>query len=250
MTAIPDHFSAQAEEYARSRPRYPAEMFVYLAGLVRKREIVWDVGCGNGQASVALAAHFDRVIATDISDKQLRHAHSHERVEYIQAPAEASPLEDGTADLIVAAQSAHWFNHVAFYGEVRRVAAPGAVIALISYEMSNVTPEIDPLIYSLANQILGTFWPRERSYVDSGYATLPFPFDDIEPEHFEMSVEWTAEQMLDYLLTWSATQRYIRYHGADPRNVIADQMRDLWGKTRTVRWPLSMRLAYVDGRVR
>src|SRR5690625_8046993 len=113
-------------------------MFVYLAGLVRKREIVWDVGCGNGQASVALAAHFDRVIATDISDKQLRHAITHERVEYIQAPAEASPLEGGTADLIVAAQSAHWFNHTACYGEVRWVASPGPVITLNSYALSHL----------------------------------------------------------------------------------------------------------------
>ena len=246
MSDIHDHFSAQAEVYARTRPRYPAEMFAYLAGLATENSLVWDAGCGNGQAAVPLASYFERVVATDISAEQLRHAERHERVEYVQASAGPVPLDDASADLIVAAQSAHWFDLDAFYGEARRVAAPGAPIALITYEMLNVSPRIDPLLYGLANQVIGEFWPRERSYVDTAYTTLPFPFDEIEAERFEMRAEWTVDQMLDYLLTWSATQRYIKHYGKDPRDVIADQVRALWRETSTVRWRLAMRVGYVN----
>ena len=62
-----DHFSGHAAAYAQARPRYPADLFAWLAAQCRQHELVWDAGCGNGQASVALANHFDRVFASDPS---------------------------------------------------------------------------------------------------------------------------------------------------------------------------------------
>ncbi|HEY2140100.1 MAG TPA: hypothetical protein VGH00_08465, partial [Chthoniobacterales bacterium] len=60
-----DHFSKQAEGYAKFRPRYPQELFRYLATIAPRRELAWDCATGNGQAAVELAEVFDRVIATD-----------------------------------------------------------------------------------------------------------------------------------------------------------------------------------------
>jgi len=53
---------------------------------------------------------FDRVIATDASEKQIANAEPHERVEYRVAPAETSRIESGTVDLIMVAQALHWFD--------------------------------------------------------------------------------------------------------------------------------------------
>ena len=66
-----DNFSAVAGGYARHRPAYPDALFDWLAAVAPRREAAWDCACGNGQASVGLAAHFDHVCATDASAKQI-----------------------------------------------------------------------------------------------------------------------------------------------------------------------------------
>ena len=83
-------YSPFAAQYAQSRPGYPAELFSDLAALVPGRDLAWDGATGNGQAAVAVAEHFDRVIATDASAEQIRHAHRHPRVEYRVATSEAA----------------------------------------------------------------------------------------------------------------------------------------------------------------
>lgn len=66
-----DHFSAHSVEYARFRPRYPDELFRYLDAVAPARQSAWDCATGSGQAAVALATHFDRVVATDASAARL-----------------------------------------------------------------------------------------------------------------------------------------------------------------------------------
>jgi trans-aconitate methyltransferase len=66
-----DHFSQQSDAYKIFRPTYPAEVFDWLAQTAPARELAWDCGCGNGQATRDLAKRFERVIGTDIGEKQL-----------------------------------------------------------------------------------------------------------------------------------------------------------------------------------
>ena len=58
-------FGRGAAAYAARRPTYPAALWDWLAG--PRRELAVDVATGGGQAAVALAERFDRVIATDMS---------------------------------------------------------------------------------------------------------------------------------------------------------------------------------------
>src|SRR6186713_2346792 len=75
-------FSTVAREYANFRPGYPPELFAWLARVSASRDSVWDCGCGSGQASVALAEHFQQVLATDVSPEQIAVAKPHPRVHY------------------------------------------------------------------------------------------------------------------------------------------------------------------------
>ena len=50
-----DHFSASASDYATFRPRYPAELFEFVASLPERRSCVWDCATGNGQAALPLS---------------------------------------------------------------------------------------------------------------------------------------------------------------------------------------------------
>ena len=54
-----------------------------------------------------------------------------------------------------------------------------------------------------AGDVLGEFcdliepyWPPERRYVDDGYRSLAFPFDELEPPRLEMHAHWTAAQLV------------------------------------------------------
>jgi SAM-dependent methyltransferase len=242
-----DHFSGHAADYAAFRPRYPAELFQWAAALPAARSLAWDCATGNGQAAVALAGHFQRVVASDASAAQIAHAEPHPRVEYRVALAEAgeaSGLAEGAVDLVTVAQALHWFDFDRFYAEVRRVLAPGGAIAVWSYDLVRVTPEIDRLIDSLARDVVGAFWPPERRWVDERYRTLPFPFAEIAAPPFQLEESWDLPRLLAYLRTWSSATRFRAATGRDAVAEATPELAGAWGdpgQERAVRWPLSVR---------
>ena len=181
-----DHFSTQAATYAKARPTYPPALFAELARLAPGRTLAWDAGTGNGQAAVALAAQFERVVATEPSAAQLAQAVPHERVTYTQSAELAPGIADGTADIVTAAQAAHWFDLKIFYPEVRRVLRPGGLLAVWNYGMWTITPAVDALVERFYNGTVGPYWPPERRFVQEAYATIPFPFRGFPAPVFEI----------------------------------------------------------------
>src|SRR6266550_3680207 len=95
-----DHFSKQAADYAKFRPRYPQELFRWLGSVAPSSELAWDCATGSGQAAVELAEVFERIIATDASEKQIASAEKSPRIKYLVATAEESGLESGSVDLV------------------------------------------------------------------------------------------------------------------------------------------------------
>jgi SAM-dependent methyltransferase len=244
MVAFKDHFSKQAAGYAKFRPRYPQKLFDYLGSIAPSRQLAWDCGTGNGQAAVGLASVFDRVIATDASEKQIANAESHEIIEYRVAPAESSGMESETLDLVMVAQALHWFDLGRFYGEVRRVLKNNGVFAASAYNLLHVEPAIDEVVNRYYYDVVEAFWPAERKLVEQ-FAHLPFPFPKIDPPEFEMTAQWDLDQLVGYLRTWSSTQRFIAARGNDPLEQIIDELNSAWGtpeQARKVIWPLVLRI--------
>lgn len=238
-----DHFSAHAAGYAEARPHYPAELFDWLSKQCSRRRLAWDAGCGNGQASVALAEHFSEVYATDPSAAQIAQAIPHERVQYEVESAEDCRLGDHSANLVTVAQAYHWFDHAKFCQEARRVLASDGVVALWSYAESRVLPEVDEIVDELHHRTLAEDWPPERQHVLDRYRELPFPFRPIPAPPFEMRAEWNLHQYLAYLSSWSAAQRHRKRTGEDAVAAIGDAMRAAWGDpdvALTVEWPLML----------
>jgi SAM-dependent methyltransferase len=191
-----------------------------------------------------LAFVFDRVIATDASEKQIANAEPHERVEYRVAPAENSGIESGTVDLIMVAQALHWFDLGRFYAEARRVLKPDGVLAASAYNLLHINPAIDEVVNRYYYEVVGPFWPQERKLVEQ-FDNLPFPFHEIAPPKFEMTAQWNLDHLVGYLRTWSSTQRFIAAKGSDPLKEIMDGLCAAWGtpeRTRNVIWPLTLRI--------
>ncbi len=249
MTNFKDHFSALSSGYAAYRPSYPAELFVYLASLVDEHAAVWDCATGSGQAAVALTGYFDRVLATDASASQIENAPRHEKISFRIARAENSGLEDDSQNLVTVAQALHWFDLDAFYTEVRRVLKAEGVLAVWSYNLFRLTPEIDRVIEHFYRVTLEDYWPPERQFVENGYRDLPFPAGEIDTPEFAMTAEWSLEHLLGYLNTWSAVKRFNQSTGRDGVAGITPALRDAWPAESTslpVSWPLSLRVARLD----
>ena len=243
-----DLFSTQATDYARYRPHYPLALFRHLSGRCAAHELAWDCGTGNGQAAVALAPYFAKVIGTDPSEKQLAEAAAHEKVEYRKAPAEASGLEEGSVDLITVAQAFHWFDQEKFYAECARVAKPGCLLAVWCYELAGISQKVDDVVMILYRDVLGPYWEKERRLVEEGYRNEQFPFEEIPRSQVpvvSMGAEWNMADLVGYLGTWSALQKFRKETGEDPRFNLIPSLQKAWGdqgQAKAVTWPLSLRL--------
>lgn len=245
--AFKDHFSRHAADYAAARPTYPAALFDWLSETCQHHELAWDAGCGNGQASLALAHHFQRVHASDPSEEQIAQAPADPRIHWRVEPAETCSLRNHSADLVTVAQAYHWFNHARFCAEATRVLRPGGVIAIWCYGQTHVDEAVDAVYRELYEHRLGdAYWPPERRHVENGYRALPFPFEPVsDVPRFTMRLDWTLAQYLAYLRSWSASQKYLRETGRDAVGELADDFAAAWGdpaSTRSVSWPLSLRV--------
>lgn len=243
-----DLFSNQASLYAQYRPNYPRELYEYILQYVNNRACAWDCATGNGQAAIELAQYFDQVMATDISEKQLQQAQSHEKITYSVSIAEQTPFADNSFDCITVAQAYHWFQFEAFGKEVKRIAKPGAVVAIWGYSLATCDDiAIDALMKTFYRETVGAWWDKERRYVDDHYTTVPFPFEPLPTKEFQINVQWNRQQLTGYFNTWSSVQHFIKANQYNPVDELAIEMAEGWpdDNDRSFYFPLFLRLGRV-----
>jgi SAM-dependent methyltransferase len=210
----------------------------FLGNAAASHARVWDVGCGNGQAAIALAARFQHVIATDICDGQIANAFRHPRVEYRVAPASNSQIPAQTVDAICCSQSLHWFQGNAFFDEAVRVGTQRCIFAAWCYGIPAVSRQLDPCIEHLYWSLE---WPDQKRHVDTGYQEIAIPFsEEIDTPDFTTCAQWDLSQFKSYIETWPMINCSPTELQARLANLSA-----AWGHPLTRRmivWPLSVRV--------
>jgi len=241
-----NHFATVAKRYAQFRPRYPDALVDVLAEHCFHHDLAWDAGCGSGQLTTALTRKFTRVVGTDPSPEQLEHAERHPGVEYLLAVADLPMLDARSVDLAVSAQAAHWFHWPRYVAEVERVTKPGAVVGLVSYGILKLDGAAGELVARYYTDAAGPYWPPERKHVENGYRDLQWPWTEIPSPKVDMTAEWTRDELIGYVSTWSATARMIDAVGPEPYERLERELRACWPnfERRTIRWPLAIRLAH------
>lgn len=237
-------FENGGEDYARYRPEYPAAVVDFLASLTAEPAHALDVGCGTGQLAQHLAQKYAQVTGLDPSSDQIKNATPHPRIHYRIAAAEHLPDDISNINLVTVAQAAHWFDLPAFYREVRRIAAPNAVIALISYGVLEPDAEIRARFQQFYSHEIGPFWPPERKLVDDGYAGIYFPFEEIRAPKMEIRLEWDLHALMGYISTWSAVKRARDAGREDMLTTFYRDLSAIWGnpaELRTFVWPVNIK---------
>ena len=242
-----DNFSTQPDKYAKYRPTYPPDLFAFLNLNVQDKQNAWDCGTGNGQVAYKLARVFDNVFATDISQSQIDHALQADNISYSVQPAEKTNFGNNLFDLIVVAQAIHWFDFGRFYTEVKRTAKNNALLCVVGYGKLKISRQIDNAIADFYYNVIGTYWDKERRYIDENYKTIPFPFDEIQPPDFVNEQYWALEHLIGYLNTWSAVKHFIKQNNYNPIGKLQKDIEQLWGnkQIRQVHFPLLLRIGRI-----
>lgn len=241
-----DNFSTQAMHYAKCRPEYPQDLFEFIISNIDAKHIAWDCATGNGQAATKLAAYFEKVEATDISQSQLDHAIAIDNIRYSTQPAEKTDFPENYFDLITVAQALHWFNFDEFYAEAKRVIKPQGWIAVWTYALFRISPEIDNVIDEYHFNTMKEYWDPERAYVDNHYSDIPFPVVEIPCPRFEMTYTWAIQDLENYLKTWSSYTKYMSVNMESPLPQLLQHLDPLWGEEKmTVRFPVYLRMGEI-----
>ena len=123
-------FGAGADIYERARPTYPDAAVDWLIPPGTRRVV--DLGAGTGKLTRSLVARGLDVTAVEPSEgmlDQLRLAVPGASARI--GSAEAIPLPDASADLVVSGQAWHWFDDARAAAEAARVLRPGGTLAQV-----------------------------------------------------------------------------------------------------------------------
>lgn len=135
---------AVAAAYDRARPSYPAEAARWLTG--NGKLTVLELGAGTGKLTEVLVASGHRVVATDPSPDMLTKLRARVGPFAIGVSgAEAIPSPSRSIDVVVCAQSFHWFDHERALPEIARVLRPGGVLALVWNQRDEAIPWVKKL---------------------------------------------------------------------------------------------------------
>ena len=124
-------FGEVAEQYERTRPGYPDELFdtVMRFGGLGAGDRALEIGAGTGKATRGFTVRGLDVTALEPSPgmaEQLRRIHPH----VVETTFEAWPLEPEAFRLVFAAQSWHWVGGENRAARAARALAAGGTIAL------------------------------------------------------------------------------------------------------------------------
>jgi len=135
-----------AARYDRHRPRPPEALLEWLARYARteRSALVVDLGCGTGLSTRACSGRAERTIGIEPNAAMLAIAEDAQGVEYREAFAQETGLEDGCADIVTCSQSLHWMEPEPTFAEAARILRPGGIFAAYDYDWPPVVdPEVD-----------------------------------------------------------------------------------------------------------
>jgi len=209
-------FDTAAEMYDRARPAYPEFLIDYvIAGTgLRPGDRVLEVGCGTGQATVALAQRGLGITCIEAGPSLAAIARRN-LAEYADSDVINSRFEDWPArpdfDAVMAATSWHWLDPATSYAKAAAALRPGGMLAI--WMVTHVFPEGgDPIFYEIQDVYdeIGEGLPPDREYTKPGELWSRRKeiegsglFELVAEREFDWETSYDADGYIDLLNTYS-----------------------------------------------
>ena len=135
-------FSDRAADYVKYRPGYPREAVrAALEGLGPADALAAaDIGAGTGISARLFGDEGVRVVAVEPGEGMRQAAAPHSNVKWVSGRAEATGLGSASFDLVVCAQSFHWFRTAETLAEFARILKSRKRLAIIWNRRSKSDP--------------------------------------------------------------------------------------------------------------
>lgn len=210
-------FDQQAELYQKARPDYPQSLFDDLFAVARLEPDarVLEIGCGTGQATRPLARRGCNVVCVELGEHlsavARRELAQFRNVEVITASFESFEPHPAGFDLVLAATSWRWVNPAMRYQKAARMLRGGGSLAIIDGGHHVFPPGFDPFF-----QQIQKYYDSIGERAESGVGQTPNEVPDLRSEiessglfgdvglkRYVWTVDYTAEQYIDVLNTYS-----------------------------------------------
>jgi SAM-dependent methyltransferase len=231
MTDTVERFSNRVANYVKYRPDYPREIIGWLTeqGALARDSIVADVGCGPGKSTRMFLENGNRVFGVE-PNAAMRQAAVQYLKEFpdfrpIGGGSENTNLNDGSVDLIVAAQAFHWFRPEPTKKEFQRIVKPNGHVSLIwNIRQETTTPfliEYEQLIRDHATDYEAV---RHNNIGDDEVKQFLGP--DTKTATFDNVQEFDLQGLLGRLVSSS----YMPSESHANYNTMADQLKAIFAK--------------------
>ncbi len=130
-------FDEKGKVYAKARPDYPEELFLYLVSknIIDNEKSVADIGSGTGIFTVQAARFAKTVFAIEPNyDMRLKAEDKFKffpNIVSVNATAENTRLPDASVELVTVAQAFHWFDRKSFKSECQRILKHDGKVLLV-----------------------------------------------------------------------------------------------------------------------
>jgi SAM-dependent methyltransferase len=208
------------------------------------RTLCVDLGCGHGSFTRELSSHFTKVVGVDPSAPMVKQATSstkEENVSFYQGNAEdLDSFGDGSIDMVISSQAAHWFDYNKVWPMLKRKLRSGGTLAFLGYKENifvkhpEATKVLHHYSYDPEADFIGPHWeqPGRDILRDNLRAIIPpeTHFEDIQRLEYEprmpdsetgplgeriMHKTMKLGEMEGYARTFSA---FYRWQAAHPEN--------------------------------
>ncbi len=199
----------EAKNYSLYRPYiHPQVIQIIKSTLHLKKPIenALDIGCGTGQSSIALLEIAKNVMGIDVSEDMIANAQKHEKVKYIQAPAEDIPLPNNTFDIITVGLSFHWFDRSKFLPEACRLLKPNGWLIIYNNFFSGAMRENEDFKKWFTTNYISKFPtpPRDNQPLENEELNrYGFVFD--QQNEYEEYITYDLNQLVGYITTMTNT---------------------------------------------
>ncbi|HEY2791543.1 MAG TPA: class I SAM-dependent methyltransferase, partial [Micromonosporaceae bacterium] len=207
-------FNEDAQRYDRARPRYPLQMFDDLAAAIPPGSRVLEIGCGTGQATVALAERGYRIVAVELGAQMAtvarRNLARFDSVEVITAAFEDWPLPGEPFDVVFSATAFHWVDPAVRVSKSADALRPGGVLATVGTEhiaggseaffiaVQDCYERFDPATPTGLRQQSASDIPHDDQELASSGR-----FGSAQFHRYERELSYTTAEYRDLLLTYS-----------------------------------------------